>query len=195
MNAQTILSLMARRQVDRFLRAKKPIRHRLGNNVDMFSFQERLLGTLILSPSMGPILYEAGRRVALEATREAVTTVSRLPGYRRFVDAEGLEEARVSTEFTLLQLVYKSTGTGILQLSQYEKDKLMVFQVEECAECFALPDIGKSVCYYTAGDLAGSMEAILGRRAGFVESKCLAEGDQLCEYRSNLKMEAEEGER
>jgi predicted hydrocarbon binding protein len=190
-NAVDLLKIMARRQVDRFLKAKQPVRQKLGNSVDMFSFQQRLLGTLVLSPSMGPVLYEAGRKVALEATKEVIAIVSKLHDYNSFAVAENLEEARLSTEFRLFQLVYQSTGTGILQLSQYEKDKLMVLQVGECAECFSLPNVGKALCYYTGGDLAGSMEAILGGRVGFVESKCHAKGDQLCEFRSSLMIDVD----
>jgi predicted hydrocarbon binding protein len=194
MNAEEILRIMARRQVERIMNVLKPIRSSLGNNVDMFSFQERLLGTLILSPSMGPVLYEAGRRVALEATSEARAILKKRSDYHGLVDAENLDEARSSTEFMLLQLVYRTTGTGILQLSQYEKDKLMTVQVNECAECFGLPKIGKALCHYVGGDLAGSMESILGRRVGFAESKCLANGDQVCEFRSSLKIEVGEWE-
>ena len=195
MDSETILKMLATRQADRFLKGNQSVRVKLGNIVDLYAFQERMLATLILTPSMGPVLYEAARKVAIQATKDAIEMTSKLQNYHSLANADNREEATLSTELKLLQNVCESTGTGLLQLSQYERNKLIVFQVDECAECFALPDIGKPVCYYTAGDLAGSIETVLSRKVGFVESKCRAKGDQICEFRSIFKVEVDEWER
>jgi predicted hydrocarbon binding protein len=192
MDVEAMLNLLARRQIDRFLGAKQEVRPKLGNRVDVFAFQERTLAALILSPSMGPVLFEVGRKLALEAAKRAVEAVSKLPDYHSFVGAKNLEEARLSTEFALLQLVFKSTGVGLLKLTHYEKDKQSVSEAEECAECFAFGDVGKTVCYYTGGILIGVLQAAFNRRVGFVESRCVAKGDPCCEFKCDLRMEADE---
>jgi predicted hydrocarbon binding protein len=75
-----------------------------------------------------------------------------------------------------------------VKLTEYEKDKLMVFEVYECADCFAVGNIGKAICYSVGGNIAGSIKVWLGREVGFIESKCVAKGDPCCEFRFNLTM-------
>jgi hypothetical protein len=129
MDGEALLNSMATRQIDRFSGSKRQVRPKLGNHVDVFSFQERTLGSLILSPSMGPVLFEAGRRVALEAGKLAIAIVSKLPDYHSFAQAKNLEEARLSAEYPLLQLIFESTGAGLLNLTRFEKNNQIIFEV------------------------------------------------------------------
>jgi predicted hydrocarbon binding protein len=192
MNADAILRLLTDRQVDRFLGKHKHVRKEFRDHVHLYSFQERAIGPLILSPSMGPVLFEAGKRVALHFVEKATPLLKRLPNYRSLAEARSLEEARLSTAVAALQIVYKSNGLGSMKLTKYEKDKLIVFEVHECADCFAVSNIGKAICYSIGGNIAGSLEAALAREVGCIESKCIANGDSCCEFRFNLKMKADE---
>ena len=183
MDVEAVLNLLAKRQINRFLGSEHEVRPKLGNNVDLYSFQERTLGALVLSPSMGPVLFEVGRKVALEAGKQALAILSQLSNYHSFAEATNLEEAKHSSEYPLLQFIYQSTGTGMMEVTRFEKDKQVVVQVEECAECFAVGNIGKAVCYFLGGNIAGALEASLNREVGCVESKCIAKGDSYCEFR------------
>jgi len=109
-----------------------------------------------------------------------------MPDYQSITKAGSLSEAISSTEWNIVQSLYQTTGTGIISISRFEKDMLLVFRVEECASCTGLPDIGESVCYYLGGQLAGAMEVAIGKKVGMVETKCQAKGDSLCEFRCNV---------
>jgi predicted hydrocarbon binding protein len=194
MNAQAVLNLLAKRQVDRFLGTHKHARKELRDYVHLYSFQDRVLGALILSPSMGPVLFEAGRKVAFHFAEKASPILKKLPNYRSLVNAASVEEAMLSTEVTALQIVYKTNGLGFVKLTKYEKDKLIVFEVYECADCFAVGNIGQAICYSVGGNMAGTLQAALDREVGFIESKCTAKGDPCCEFRFSLKMEVDEWE-
>ncbi|WXG44571.1 MAG: V4R domain-containing protein [Promethearchaeati archaeon SRVP18_Atabeyarchaeia-1] len=176
---------MARMQFEKLLSSpsKIGIREKLGDSVDLLSYQERMLGALSLSRSMGPILFEAGRRPATYMLEEMWPEVRKQPGFRSIADANNLEEARLSDEFTTLQIFAETTRQGLLTLSEFEKNKLIVVQVEECAICYGVGDLGQSVCYFLGGNIAGTLEGVLGRKVGFVESKCCAKGDPNCEFR------------
>jgi predicted hydrocarbon binding protein len=188
MIAEKVLKAIGKMQYEKFLgsASKDQIREKLGDSVDLLSFQERVLGALSLSRSMGPILFEAGRRPALYMAEENWPLARKLPDFRGMADAKDLEAARLSTEFTTLQEWLQSTRLGLLKLSEFEKNKLIVFQVEECAICYGVRDMGRTVCYFLGGIIAGTLEGTLNRRVGFSESKCCAKGDPNCEFRYSL---------
>jgi predicted hydrocarbon binding protein len=186
--AEKVLKAIGRMQYEKFLgsTSKDQIREKLGDSVDLLSFQERVLGALSLSKSMGPILFEAGRKPALYMAEEMWPWAREQPDYRGMSDAKDLEAARLSSEFTTLQEWLQSTRLGLLRLSEFEKNKLIVFQVEECAICYGVRNLGRTVCYFLGGIIAGTLEGTLNRGVGFSESKCYAKGDPNCEFRCNL---------
>ncbi len=189
MKADDILEALAERQFKRLVSNPSPntkIRKRLGDTIDMWAYQERVIGVLALSKSMGPVLAEAGRKVGRALTMKALPFIQRMPNYQSITKAGSLSEAINSTEWNIVQLMYRTTGTGIISMVRFEKDVLMVFQVEECVSCTGLPNLGESVCFYLGGQLAGAMEVAVGKNVGFVESLCQAKGDSLCEFRCNV---------
>ncbi|WXG46560.1 MAG: V4R domain-containing protein [Candidatus Atabeyarchaeum deiterrae] len=186
MKADEILDALASRQFKRLVSNPSPqakLRKRLGNNIDMWAYQERVIGMLALSKSMGPVLFEAGKKVGKSLSKKAVLMFRKLPNYRSFIECKTLEEAQRSTEWSIVQAMYQMTATGIINMVKYEKGKLLVFQVEECVSCSGLPNLGESVCYYLGGQLCGAIEIIIGKSLAFVETKCQAKGDTCCEFK------------
>lgn len=185
---EKVLKAIARAYFERAFRSgrKSRIRGKLGDVVDLLTFQDHLLGALALSKSMGPVLFEAGKKVAKYVNSESYPLYSNLPDYRDIAKAENPEEARLSTLFVILEAEFRSTRSGLIKLTEFEKDKLIVCQIEECAECYGIGNIGMNVCYYNAGAIAGILETLFGRSVGFLESKCYAKGDPCCEFRYNL---------
>jgi predicted hydrocarbon binding protein len=186
--AEEILKAIGRMQYEKLLgtTTKEGIRRKLGDLVDLLSFQERVLGVLSLSKSMGPILFEAGKRPAQYMAEEMWPAAREQSDYRGIADATDLDEAKLSSEFVTLKMFLETTRLGLLNLTEYERDKLIVFQIEECAICYGVGDLNKSVCYFLGGIIAGTLEGILGKRVGFAESKCCAKGDPVCEFRYRI---------
>jgi len=189
MKADDILEALADRQFKRLVSNPTPdgkLRKRLGNYIDMWAYQERVIGVLALSKSMGPVLAEAGRRVGRALSSKALTLIQKMPNYQSIRKSNSLAEALISTEWGIVQAMYETTRTGIIKMTRYERGKLLMFQVEECVSCTGLPNLGESICYYLGGQLAGAIEVVLGENVGFIETMCQAKGDSLCEFKCNI---------
>jgi len=186
--AEKVLRAIGRMQYEKFLGSvdKYEPRKKLGDHVDLISFQERVLGVLSLSQSMGPILFEAGKKPALYMAEEMWPEAKKQPNFHSMGDANDLDEARLSDEFTTLQGFLETTRLGLLSLSAFEKNKSIQFEVDECAICYGVGNLGRTKCYFLGGIIAGTLEGTLGRRVGFSESKCCAKGDPICEFRYSL---------
>jgi predicted hydrocarbon binding protein len=168
------------------------IREKLGDSVDLLTYQRPLLGALILAESMGSVLFEAGKHTGMELTEGGMPTLEKLPGYRDFAESKNLEEARLSTGYAVLQMAFKTSGTGLIKLIEFRKDKLIVYQVEECSDCWGIKDLNKSVCHFTGGVIAGALEYSLKRTVGFAETMCKAKGDSCCEFKYTIIQEKEQ---
>lgn len=187
--ADEVLDALAERQFEMLASKSSPdrkIRKRLSSFVDMWTYQERVIGVLALSKSMGPTLAEAGKKVGRTLLIKSLPFIQRLPNFQSIAKSCSLSEAASSTEWNIIQSMYVTTGMGIISMIRYEKDMLLVFQVEECASCTGLPNLGESVCYYLGGQITGAIEAAIGKKVGFVENKCQARGDLLCEFNCNV---------
>lgn len=188
MISERILRELARIGYNRYLEGKTEdrIRPKLGNTVDLSVLQVHAIGTLALSKAMGVVLFESGRKYTKYLATEGLAFIKKVPDYHGLAESKTLEEARNAAEFLVLQSTYKSTGTGLLTLTEFEKSKLVVFQMEECFSCYGITNIGKPICYYTGGALAGFLESVLEKDVAFVESKCYGKGDSCCEFRYTL---------
>jgi predicted hydrocarbon binding protein len=186
--SEKILKELVKTGYNRYFEKKTEnrIRPKLGNNIDLTILQVQLIGALALSKAMSVALFESGRKFTKSVTTEGMASAKKVQGSHGLGESETLEEARKSAEIIALQATYESTGIGLLTLTEFEKDKLIVFQVEECFSCYGITNIGKPICYYTGGALAGFVEGVLQKDAAFVESKCYANGDSCCEFRYNI---------
>jgi predicted hydrocarbon binding protein len=195
MRLREIFKEMAKTHLTRLLH--KPgydsrIREKLGDSVDLLTYQRPLLGALILAESMGSVLFEAGKHAGTELTEGGMPTLEKLPGYRDFAESKNLEDARLSTGYLVLQMVFKETGTGLIKLTEFKKDKLYVYQVEECSDCWGIKDLNKSVCHFIGGVIAGALEYSLKKTVGFAETMCRAKGDSCCEFKYTIIKEKEQ---
>ncbi|WP_292460632.1 V4R domain-containing protein [Methanothermococcus sp.] len=78
---------------------------------------------------------------------------------------------------------FKELGIGILSMASENPLKL---RVEECIDCAGLPNLGKPICYFEAGVIAGCLESILDKKVKVVETKCYANGDDCCEFEVSI---------
>jgi hypothetical protein len=70
------------------------------------------------------------------------------------------------------------------QLSSVEeKDDVLVYTVHKCSECYQRSGMDKPVCFIAVGLLQESLKWVSGGNEFRVnESKCVAMGDQVCEF-------------
>ncbi|ADO44559.1 4-vinyl reductase 4VR [Hydrogenobacter thermophilus TK-6] len=61
------------------------------------------------------------------------------------------------------------------------KEGSLVVALDECITCAGMPNIGKRICHFEAGFVAGIVEAHTGNKVRAYETKCNAHGDGICE--------------
>ncbi|RUM61554.1 MAG: 4-vinyl reductase [Persephonella sp.] len=69
---------------------------------------------------------------------------------------------------------------GILKVVEASNKKL-VFQLDECITCAGMDNIGKRICFFEVGFVAGVVEVFLGKKVIAEETKCNANGEGVCE--------------
>ena len=89
-----------------------------------------------------------------------------------------------STDFSKylknVQKFVEDKKIGILKLVEATNEKL-VFQLDECITCSGMDSIGKRICFFEVGFVAGIVEEFLGKKVIAKETKCNANGEGICE--------------
>ncbi|SNZ10356.1 hypothetical protein SAMN06265182_1838 [Persephonella hydrogeniphila] len=74
---------------------------------------------------------------------------------------------------------------GILKVTELNDNKLVV-QLDECITCAGMDNIGKRICFFEVGLVAGLVEKYLGKKVIAYETKCNANGEETCEVTVNF---------
>jgi diguanylate cyclase (GGDEF)-like protein len=80
-----------------------------------------------------------------------------------------------------LEELFRSLNLGRLELVDVG-DRRMVIDLHECAACWGVPNVGRVVCHFEAGLVAGALETIFNRGIHLEEEKCCAKGDAFCRF-------------
>ncbi|RKD30932.1 sigma 54-interacting transcriptional regulator [Thermohalobacter berrensis] len=88
------------------------------------------------------------------------------------------------------ELIEKVSQLGIGQVTiRMILDEKIVIQLDECFTCSDLDYLGKAVCYFEAGILAGAISTIVNKDMDAIETRCNALGDSFCEFEITEKKE------
>ncbi len=138
----------------------KTDRPTLGDEVPVEVFRLlRIIGMYsILGEGSGYTLYLAGKELGVEFDIKTV---------------EGLA--------TLL----RKLKIGIMTVVESSDNKIIV-RLDECITCAGLPDIGKMICHFEGGIIAGAMEKIMKRPTKGVQTKSHTSGFDHCEFHIHL---------
>lgn len=78
------------------------------------------------------------------------------------------------------------TKVGILKPVEVSTNNIVV-QLDECITCSGMDSIGKRICHFEVGLVAGVVETFLERKVPAEETKCNANGEGTCEVTVRLK--------
>ena len=84
-----------------------------------------------------------------------------------------------SNEF--LSKFFMDLGFGKLKVINSEGPR-MVYRLEHCSTCCKMTPVGKQVCFFEAGMIAGVLEAKMGKRVIVQETLCGGLGDECDEF-------------
>lgn len=85
----------------------------------------------------------------------------------------------------MLALFQATKAIGWGQIKEFDKDEKELFgkvKVQKCFEALLRGSRNEKVCHWTRGFLAGFLGKVFGKSVDAVESKCLAAGDEVCEF-------------
>ncbi|RLI79315.1 hypothetical protein DRP05_04430 [Archaeoglobales archaeon] len=114
----------------------EPIRKRLGDFISLHLFRlERM--ALILMSGADSIMFRIGQEIAREVSPEIV------------------ESGSNEDIFNGLAKIFEKLRIGILELEKC-RDDVVNIRIYECVSCSGMPNIGKTVCYFEGGLMAGT---------------------------------------
>jgi predicted hydrocarbon binding protein len=65
-------------------------------------------------------------------------------------------------------------------------DRQLVVALDECITCAGMEDLGRRICFFEVGLVAGVVEAFVKRKVPARETKCNANGEETCEVTVDL---------
>jgi uncharacterized protein len=77
-------------------------------------------------------------------------------------------------------------GVGVLKPVELSESNI-ILALDECITCAGMDNIGKRICHFEVGLVAGVVETFLQRKVPAEESKCGANGEGTCEVTVRLK--------
>ena len=69
-----------------------------------------------------------------------------------------------------------------LKLGKVEQIGEHKIRVEDCYQCYRMPDVGKPLCPSDEGIIAGILDTVLGKSYSVKETKCWGTGHEFCEF-------------
>lgn len=116
-------------------------------------------------------IYLTGKAVGGEIAKTFLDGTTDLNGYvKKFTDL--LAELKVA----LVKVISVDLKKG-----------KAVIQVDECASCSGMPNIGETICYFEGGIIAGVLKFFFKKEVDVVETKCWAKGDNICEFEVTIQ--------
>ncbi len=79
----------------------------------------------------------------------------------------------------------RDSRIGILKPRQLD-DKVLVADLDECITCAGMANIGKRICQFEVGFVAGVAEVLIKKKPKAYETKCNANGEGTCQVTVEL---------
>ena len=113
------------------------------------------------------VLYEVGKKIGQHAARR----ISEMFGLKGKELLEALAQAG------------QATGWAITEIKEvdFERSSATII-VKDCFEAIAWRKKPYAVCHWTRGYLAGYLSVVFNKPVEATETKCLAKGDEYCEF-------------
>jgi uncharacterized protein len=125
-------------------------------------------------------LFRLVRLVALEAI------VGRGASGTFYVAGKKLGESLGLSKVEEFLAICDQLSIGKIEVSQQDDDHLHI-DVRECVTCSGMSAVGRPLCHFEGGLVAGALKGILGREARAREVTCIGGlGDQACGFDVDL---------
>lgn len=168
------------------------LRENIGDYCHISVYQQVLLSLLSLDPLVPQLLYLSGRELGIYGAFPFYLTVLNAK-VGTINPAERFQEvlvalAKLYSHNSEIPL-YLATQTDVAELEGY-RAKLRIYDLVNSAGAI---NIGETLCHFIAGEIAGTVEAMLGSATRVVETSCKGLGAPYCEFEINVYIGKEPG--
>jgi len=175
--ASLLASVMKKRDV---------LRPEIGDEIDLYVPQSRLLSLVESNPTMPRLLYLSAQSSARRNAYNIVRKLGMPADY--FWKFEYWPKARALT--TLGQIVKRVFSSmmaqakeGNLEIVELDVDPLRIsINFGNCVECAGIGGLKYGICYYHAGVFSGILSGLINRDFDGFETDCCACGDESCRF-------------
>jgi len=162
------------------------LRPNLGNDVDSYLAQSRLLSLMESNSTLPSQFYQAAQTSAQRNTVNIVRKLGMPADY--FWKFEYWPKPRALT--TLGQIVNRifvsmmtQAKAGNLKITDLEIEPLRIHvSFADCVECSGISGLTHGICYYHGGTFAGILAGLINRELAAYETTCHARGDESCQF-------------
>lgn len=156
------LSLIREQLLDLMKERAKEIRPQLGDIVPLVTFRLYRFVVRQVAGGIEAVIYTLGKDVSKDVI---------LPS---------LGNGDLKQVFKELGEIFRKLGIGILTFQKSERH--LRIRIEECAISYKMPNVGRPLCYFEGGLIAGVLEEKLGEVVQVSEIKCCGMGHDHCEF-------------
>ncbi len=175
-----IMMVLTRNTIDSII-SQQLIRNNIGDYTHISVYQQVMMSLLALDPLVPQLLYMSGRELGIYGAAPFYLTVLN-PKVGTIKPEERFKEVLVGLvnlyTYNPIVPLYQATKSEIVKIEGYTA----TFRVYDLANSAGAINIGEPLCCFTAGEIAGTIEAMIGSATGVVETKCRGMGHEYCEF-------------
>jgi predicted hydrocarbon binding protein len=161
---------------------KELIRPNIGDYVHLQALQISTMSLLALDPLASHLQYESGRMNGLYGPYQMMLSNINPEIMQQFRVGPRFHEIIKAIEKFFSNIddypVYVTEGAEILELT----DTTASIRLYGSAYSVGAPSIGEPLCWYIAGEIAGQIQALLGRFVKVSETSCWGLGNKYCDF-------------
>ena len=162
------------------------LRPEIGDEVDLYLPQSRLLSLVESNPAIARLLYLSAQSSARRNAANIVKKLGMPADY--FWKFEYWPKARAFTTLEkLVKRVFSSmmaqAKEGNLEITELDVEPLRIsLNFTGCVECAGIVGLKNAICYYHAGVLSGILSGLINRDLDSFETDCTARGNESCRF-------------
>lgn len=168
------------------LKKQATVRPGIGDEIDLFVPQSRLLSLAEADSSIPRLLYTSARD---SARRNAAAIMNKLgmpadyfwkfeywPKARAFTTLEKIVDRVFSS-------IMRQAKEGELKIIELNVDPLVIdISFSDCAECAGISRYEQGICFYHAGTFSGILSGLINRNLEGFETECRSAGKDTCRF-------------
>ncbi len=168
------------------LKKRDVIRPEIGDEIDLYVPQSRLLALAESNPTLPRLIYSSAQSSARRNANNIVRKLGMPADY--FWKFEYWPKARAFTALEkivsrIFSSIMSQAKEGSLEIVELDVDPLRIdINFGDCVECAGIGGLKYAICYYHAGTFSGILSALVNRDLDSFETDCIARGDESCYF-------------